>query len=84
MSAHTIRVLTVSAYLARGTAPPFGSNHVHLLVEVSDKEALSRGMQGFQISAAKWLNKAIGKRQKRKRTGSVFAQQSPSLGRDSR
>ena len=49
------------------------SNHVHLLVEASDREALSRGMQGFQISAAKWLNKAIGKRRKRPRTGSVFA-----------
>jgi putative transposase len=49
------------------------SNHVHLLVEASDKKALARGMQGFQISAAKWLNKAIGKRHKRPRTGSVFA-----------
>src|SRR5688500_4696875 len=25
------------------------SNHVHLLVEASDRDALSRGMQGFQI-----------------------------------
>ncbi len=49
------------------------SNHVHLLVEASDKQALSRGMQGFQISAAKWLNKVIGKRRGRPRTGSVFA-----------
>ncbi|MGE0395179.1 MAG: transposase [Kofleriaceae bacterium] len=49
------------------------SNHVHLLVEASDRSALSLGMQSFQISAAKWLNKAIGKRRKRPRTGSVFS-----------
>ncbi len=49
------------------------SNHVHLLVEASDRDALSRGMQGFKISAAKWLNKAIGKRRGRPRKGSVFA-----------
>jgi REP element-mobilizing transposase RayT len=35
--------------------------HVHLLVEASDKSALARGMQGFQISAAKHLNAAISK-----------------------
>ena len=49
------------------------SNHVHLLVEASDREALARGMQSFQISAAKWINRAVGKRFKRRRTGSVFA-----------
>src|SRR5215475_13131915 len=35
--------------------------HVHLLVEANDKLALARGMQGFQISAAKHLNAAISK-----------------------
>jgi REP element-mobilizing transposase RayT len=35
--------------------------HVHLLVEADDKAALSSGMQGFQISAAKHLNAAISK-----------------------
>ena len=49
------------------------SNHLHLLVEASCEQALARGMQGFQISAAKWLNKAISKRSERRRTGSVFA-----------
>ena len=34
-------------------------NHVHLIVEANDREALIRGMQGFQISAAKRLNAAI-------------------------
>ena len=34
-------------------------NHLHLLVEADHKSALSSGMQGFQISAAKHLNAAI-------------------------
>ena len=33
--------------------------HVHLLVEADHKLALSRGMQSFQISAAKHLNRAV-------------------------
>ena len=33
--------------------------HIHLLVEANDKMALSRGMQSFQISAAKHLNRAV-------------------------
>jgi REP element-mobilizing transposase RayT len=33
-------------------------DHVHLLVEADHKLALSRGMQSFQISAAKHLNRA--------------------------
>ena len=31
-------------------------SHVHLLVEAHDKTALARGMQGFEVSAAKHLN----------------------------
>ncbi len=34
-------------------------DHVHLLVEADHKMALSRGMQSFQISAAKHLNRAV-------------------------
>jgi REP element-mobilizing transposase RayT len=34
-------------------------NHVHLLVEADHARALSRGMQSFQISAAKHLNRAV-------------------------
>lgn len=34
-------------------------DHVHLLVEADHKVALSRGMQSFQISAAKHLNRAV-------------------------
>src|SRR5438874_2995067 len=36
-------------------------NHVHMIVEANDKQALALGMQGFQISAAKHLNAAISK-----------------------
>jgi REP element-mobilizing transposase RayT len=47
--------------------------HVHLIVEASNKEALARGMQGFQISAAKHLNAAISKdRPGPRRRGTVF------------
>jgi len=35
------------------------SSHIHLLIEADDKTALSRGMQSFQISAAKHLNRAV-------------------------
>ena len=47
--------------------------HVHLLVEADDKKALARGMQGFQISAAKHLNAAISKgKPGPRRRGAVF------------
>jgi REP element-mobilizing transposase RayT len=49
-------------------------DHVHLIVEADDKVALSRGMQSFQISAAKHLNRALSvKRQLPvRRRGTVF------------
>ena len=48
-------------------------NHLHLLVEADHKGALSAGMQGFQISAAKHLNAAISKHQLGpRRRGAVF------------
>jgi REP element-mobilizing transposase RayT len=37
-------------------------DHIHLLVEADHKLALSRGMQSFQISAAKHLNRAVSLR----------------------
>ncbi len=47
--------------------------HIHLLVEAVDRIALSRGMQSFQISAAKSLNRAISKgRPGPRRRGKVF------------
>jgi REP element-mobilizing transposase RayT len=48
-------------------------NHLHLLVEADHERALARGMQGFQISAAKHLNAAISKgKPGPRRRGTVF------------
>ncbi len=47
--------------------------HIHMLVEAADKLALARGMQGFQISAARHINTALGVDRYRRRRGSVFA-----------
>jgi putative transposase len=48
--------------------------HVHLLVEAANKRALSRGLQGFQISAAKHINRMYSAklRLEKRRRGSVF------------
>lgn len=48
--------------------------HVHLLVEADNKLALSRGMQSFQISAAKHLNRefSIKAKLEQRRRGNVF------------
>jgi REP element-mobilizing transposase RayT len=47
-------------------------NHVHLLVEADHKQALSSGMQSFQISAAKHLNSAVSIKRETRRRGTVF------------
>jgi len=47
--------------------------HVHVLCEADDKVALARGIQGFQIAAAKALNRLASKRAVEPRTGQVFA-----------
>jgi REP element-mobilizing transposase RayT len=48
-------------------------NHLHLLVEAQNKEALAAGMKGFQISAAKHINAAISKSKPgHRRRGTVF------------
>ena len=48
------------------------SNHVHLIVEAASKVALKKGMQSFQISAAKLINRAVGLRSGVRRKGQVF------------
>ena len=48
-------------------------NHLHLLVEADHEEALSRGIQGFSISAAKRVNATITARTGVRRTGRVVA-----------
>ncbi len=45
--------------------------HLHLMIEADGKLALARGMQGFEISAAKHINRALAVRGKR-RKGGVF------------
>ncbi|HEU0036067.1 MAG TPA: transposase [Kofleriaceae bacterium] len=47
-------------------------NHIHLIVETASKELLARGMQGFQISAAKHINRVIGELTGTYRKGTVF------------
>jgi REP element-mobilizing transposase RayT len=47
-------------------------NHIHMLVEAANKVALARGMQGFQISAARNINTALGVGHRRRR-GAVFS-----------
>ena len=47
--------------------------HIHMLVEASDKQALARGMQGFQISVARNVNSALRTDACRRRRGRVFA-----------
>ncbi len=42
-------------------------NHLHLLVEAGDAQALSRGMQALTIATARAINRSLG------RTGKVFA-----------
>jgi REP-associated tyrosine transposase len=42
-------------------------NHVHMLVEATEAQSLSRGMQGLGIRMAKALNRVMGKQ------GSVYA-----------
>ena len=46
---------------------PFRGDHIHLVLEADDDEALSRGMQGLAIRIARALNRMM------RRTGSVFA-----------
>jgi REP element-mobilizing transposase RayT len=48
-------------------------DHIHLIVEADNKRALSKGVQGFSISAARQINKAITARGGDRRTGRVIA-----------
>jgi REP element-mobilizing transposase RayT len=76
---HAIRWAVVSAAVRedfRIVHLSIQRTHLHLLVEADDKHALARGMQGFQISAAKLLNRAISAeriaRGEPRRRGAVF------------
>src|SRR5215470_12752406 len=47
--------------------------HIHMLAEAEDKQALARGLQGFQISMARNINTILGPDKYRRRRGKVFA-----------
>jgi REP element-mobilizing transposase RayT len=47
-------------------------DHIHLIVEADSRGALSKGVQGFSISAARQINKAISARGGERRTGKVI------------
>lgn len=47
-------------------------DHIHLLVEADDREALARGMRAFQISLAKRINRAVSSPAKKRRRGQIF------------
>ena len=60
---------TVTRAIARSSRADFRvvhfsvqRDHVHLLVEAHDKDALSRGMRGLAVRAARRVNAAIGTR----------------------
>jgi len=46
--------------------------HVHMVVEAENRTALARGLQGFEVSAARHINRALGDDTGRRR-GKVFA-----------
>jgi REP element-mobilizing transposase RayT len=47
--------------------------HLHLLCEADHKQALAKGLQGFQIAAARYLNGEVSRRRDQRRRGRVFA-----------
>ena len=47
-------------------------DHVHLIAEADGRMPLSRGIRGFEISAARHINRAISRRRQTARTGAVF------------
>ena len=46
--------------------------HLHLIVEAQNRTALAKGMQGFLIAAARYVNRAVLERTGVRRRGSVF------------
>ena len=46
--------------------------HIHMLAEAENKQALARGLQGFQISVARNINTMLGPDKYRRRRGRVF------------
>ena len=49
-------------------------DHIHMVVEAEHRKALSNGVRGFSISAARQINKAITERGGDRRTGRVIGE----------
>jgi REP element-mobilizing transposase RayT len=47
-------------------------DHIHLIAEAADRITLARGVQSFEISAAKHINRTASKRRGKRRRGTVF------------
>lgn len=47
-------------------------DHIHLIAEADGRLELSRGVRGFEISAARQINRAISERARLARSGAVF------------
>jgi len=47
-------------------------DHLHMIVEADHKAALAKGMQGFAISAARQIHRALRARTGARRRGAVF------------
>ncbi len=72
---HAIRAALVTTYARdriRIVHVSIQGTHLHLLVEANNRTELARGMQGFEIAAARKINAAISKRLGRRRRGTVF------------
>jgi len=64
---HAIREALAQAKLIRICHLSIQQSHVHLIVEAAHAHNLSRGLQGFQISAARKINAVLGT------SGTIFA-----------
>jgi REP element-mobilizing transposase RayT len=74
---HAIRYATYAAALRYGKGfrivhLTIQRDHLHLVVEAKDRMTLARGMQSFEISAAKHINRSASKRRAQRRRGTVF------------
>lgn len=72
---HALRAALVTTYARnriRIVHISIQGTHVHLIVEANNRTELARGMQGFEIAAARNINAAVTKRTGVRRRGTVF------------
>jgi REP element-mobilizing transposase RayT len=71
-----LRTATLTVFALRGFHIVYASlqsNHLHLIVEAANKDLLAHGMKILLGSAAKHINRALGHRAGKRRTGTVFS-----------